>query len=66
MNNGFLNFLADNQICKALEKTHHNKNIDSNKHNNKTINLFYCNEMHATYNYDEYALKCIISLHFSS
>ena len=56
MNNGFRNLVVDIRIHKAREKIHEKKR-NSNNHDNKTINLFYCNLIHANYEQDERVSK---------
>ena len=48
-------WLSTTKYTKSLEKA----NIDSNKGNDMTIILFYCNQMHAHYKQDERNLKHI-------
>ena len=51
-------------MYKFLENRNYKKTVDSNNHNNKTINRFYCNQMHANCKYGR-AFKCI-TRHYSS
>ena len=60
-NNGFPNYLIDEQIKLMINNT--NKINDKNyvTHNNYNhINLFYCNQVHLNFKLDEKILKNII------
>ena len=51
--------LSETTMHTKSSKNNHKNYIDSNNHNNKTINISYCNQMHANYKHDQSALKRI-------